>query len=387
METDKRKKWLINFFYFAVILGIAIFVCRYALPAMLPFVIALVVSLLLKPVIRFLREKCHVHKTIAGIVIVLLFYALIVFLLTVLGIKLFSVCKAFFISLPDMYIHSVQPWIDNTFNAIETLAARINPQSTAAYDTIAQNITQTLSQTVSTLSRSVVGFVTTFTFKTPGILLDILITIIATVFIAIDWSILSDFVMRQFSDRARDLVVNIRTHLALTLGRYVRSYALILFITFVELSIGLSIIGVENAIALSVLIAMFDILPVVGSGTVLIPWAIISLFRADYVRALGIAIVYVVVLIVRNIIEPKIIGQRVGLHPIVTLMAMVVGTYVFGPVGLLGLPVTLALLQSLNEEGVIHVFKRKPPAEESAASATAKIDEETDSDEAPEAGA
>lgn len=382
METDRRKKWLINFFYFVVILGIAICICRFALPAMLPFVIALVVSLLLKPVIRFLREKCHVHKSIAGIVVVLLFYALIGFLLTVLGIKLFSICKAFFITLPDMYVKSIQPWIDNAFDAIEALAARINPESTAAYDTIAQNITQTLGQTVSTLSRSVVSFVTTFTFKTPGILLDILITIIATVFIAVDWNVIAAFVTRQFSDKTRDLVANIRTHLGLTLGRYVRSYALILFVTFVELSIGLSIIGANNAIAVSAVIAMFDILPVVGSGTVLIPWALISLLRADYMRALGLAIVYVVVLIVRNIIEPKIIGQRVGLHPIVTLMAMVVGTYVFGPVGLLGLPVTLALIQSLNEEGVIHMFKRKPPAETDSEETEAS----DQSDEAPPDG-
>ena len=366
METEKRKKWIVNFLYFAIILGIVIWLCRFALPAMLPFVIAFVVALLLKPVIRFLREKCHVHKSVAGVVIVLLFYALIGFLLAVLGIKLFSACKAFFLTLPSVYVHNVQPWIDSVFNAIEALAARVNPESTATYDAIAANITQTLGETVSTLSRSAVGWVTTFTFKTPGMLLDVLITIIATVFIAVDWSVLSEFVMRQFSDKTRNMIGNVRTHLGLTLGRYIRSYALILTITFVELSIGLSIVGVENPLAISAVIALFDILPVVGSGTVLIPWALIALIRANYMRALGLGIVYIVIVVIRNIIEPKIIGKRVGLHPIVTLTSMVVGTYVFGPIGLLGLPVTLALLQSLNEDGVIHLFKRKPPAEEPA---------------------
>lgn len=364
METDRRKRWIINYVYFLLVLGIAIFICRYALPALLPFVIALLVSLLLKPVIRFLREKCHVHKTVAGIVIVLLFYALIGFLLAVLGIKLFSACKAFFISLPSIYVESILPWLREAFNAIEALAARINPESATAYSLVEERITQALGETVTSLSRNVVGWVTSATFKAPGLLLDVLITVIATVFIAVDWNVLSEFIQRQLSDRTSNLVGNIRTHLALTLGRYIRSYALILTITFVELTIGLSIVGVKNAAAISALIAVFDILPVVGSGTVLIPWAIISLLRANYMRALGLGIVYVVIVIVRNIIEPKIIGKRVGLHPIVTLMAMVVGTYVFGPIGLLGLPVTLALIQSLNEDGVIHVFKRKPPAED-----------------------
>lgn len=366
METEKRKKWIINCLYFAIILGIVIWLCRFALPAMLPFVIAFVVALLLKPVIRFLREKCRVHKTVAGVVIVLLFYALIGFLLVALGIKLFSACKAFFLTLPSIYVDNVQPWIDSLFDAIEALAARINPESTATYDAIAANVTQTLGETVSTLSRSAVGWVTTFTFKTPGLLLDVLITIIATVFIAIDWNVLSEFIMRQFSDKTRDMIGNVRTHLGSTLGKYIRSYALILTITFVELSIGLSIVGVDSPIAISVVIALFDILPVVGSGTVLIPWALIVLLRANYIRALGLGIVYLVIVVIRNIIEPKIIGKRVGLHPIVTLASMVVGTYVFGPIGLLGLPVTLALLQSLNEDGIIHLFKRKPPVEEPA---------------------
>ncbi|MDO4572861.1 MAG: AI-2E family transporter, partial [Clostridia bacterium] len=100
-------------------------------------------------------------------------------------------------------------------------------------------------------------------------------------------------------------------------------------------------------------------------GMVLLPWTIITALQGDYLRALGLGILYVVVIIVRNIMEPKIVGNRVGLHPIVTLLAMVVGTYVFGPIGLLGLPVTLALIQSLNEQGVIHLYKKKPkPPEE-----------------------
>ncbi|MBQ5758322.1 MAG: AI-2E family transporter [Clostridia bacterium] len=80
--------------------------------------------------------------------------------------------------------------------------------------------------------------------------------------------------------------------------------------------------------------------------------------------ALKIGILYLAITIIRNIIEPKIVGDHVGMHPVVTLMAMVIGTYVFGPIGLLGLPITIALFKSLNDEGIIHVFNMPEPEPE-----------------------
>ena len=133
---------------------------------------------------------------------------------------------------------------------------------------------------------------------------------------------------------------------------------------------------------IAVAIAIFDILPVVGSGLVLLPWTVFSLIKGDLVTGIGLAVLYVVVIIVRQIVEPKIVGDRVGLHPLVTLMSMVIGSYLFGGIGLLGLPITIALIHALNKQGAIHLYKlsddepdedadeyaAEPPAAESAES-------------------
>lgn len=366
METEKRKRFIVNILYFAIILAIVIFICRRALGVLAPFVAAFLVSLLLKPLIRFLREKCHIHKTVAGVVVVILFYALIIFLLTVIGIKLFTTVKELVLGLPTYYSDRLEPFLMNLFDSLERFAERLDPSAAAAYDVIAGKVTQTLEDFIVTFSMRVGSGITNVAIGTPGFLLNVLITVIATLFIAVDWPLLKEFVLRQFSDKTRQLLSDIRKHLGLTLWRYTKSYALILLITFIEICVGLMIIGVQNAVLIAVIIALFDILPVVGSGMVLLPWTIIKLIQGDYLTGLGLGILYVVVIVVRNIMEPKIIGNRVGLHPIVTLLAMVVGTYVFGPIGLLGLPVTLALIQSLNEQGVIHLYKKKPrpPREE-----------------------
>ena len=127
-------------------------------------------------------------------------------------------------------------------------------------------------------------------------------------------------------------------------------------ITFVELSIGLSIIGIERAMLVALLIAIFDILPVLGTGGIMIPWVILSALGGDLPQALALLVLYVIITVIRNIIEPRIVGAQIGLHPVLTLMSMFVGNHLFGIVGLFGLPILLSLLRYLNDNGTISLF-------------------------------
>ena len=357
MKLEKRKQFIINFLYFAIILGVVILLARYALGVLAPFIIALAVAFLLKPAVQFCNEKLHIHRSIAGLAIVVLFYALLGFILIVIGVQLFDAAKTFFLSLPSFYIDTIAPWMNNLFASIQSFAEKLDPDTAAAYNALASNVTSSLGETISGISMLVVSQVTNITLKTPRFLLNLLITVIATVFLTIDFPKIKAFVMRQLTVRASDFIHNARVQLGRTLWSYTRSYAMILAITFSEIAVGLSIIGASNALGIAVLIALFDILPVVGSGIVLLPWAVISIVSGDLATGIGLAVLYVVVLVVRQVVEPKIVGDRVGLHPIVTLMSMVVGTYLFGGIGLLGLPITLALLHALNKQGAIHLYK------------------------------
>jgi len=105
-------------------------------------------------------------------------------------------------------------------------------------------------------------------------------------------------------------------------------------------------------------VGVVDAFPIVGSGTVLIPWGIISLVTGNISRGIGILILYVVITVIRQIIEPRIVGKHVGLRPVVTLVCMYAGTKLFGGLGLFGLPITVAIISDLNSTGVIHLFER-----------------------------
>ena len=357
MKLEKRKQFIVNFLYFAIILGIVVLLTRYALGVLMPFFVAFLVSLLLKPAVSFFQEKLKLPRSLTGIVLVILFYALLGFLLIVIGVQLFAAAKSFFLLLPSLYANSIAPWFGNLFASLQSFVEKMDPETTAAYNAIASNITTSLGGTVVSISKQVVNWVTNLTLKTPGFFLFFLITIIATIFLTVDFPKIKAFVMRQLSVRIRDLLHNARVQLGRTLWSYTRSYAIILAITFFEIGLGLSIIGVNNAFGIAIAIALFDILPVVGSGLVLLPWTIFTLFSGNLPTGIGLLVLYVVVIVVRQIMEPKIVGDRVGLHPLVTLLCMVLGTYLFGGIGLLGLPITVALLHALNKQGAIHLYK------------------------------
>ena len=153
------------------------------------------------------------------------------------------------------------------------------------------------------------------------------------------------------------MLFEIREYVCGTLIKCILSYALILFITFSEIAIGLTVLRVPNAILIAVCIAIFDILPVLGTGGIMIPWAIISLITGDFFRGFGLLILYLLITVIRNIVEPKIVGHQVGLHPVVTLASMLAGLNLFGIIGLFGFPITLSLLKNLNDRGVIRLFK------------------------------
>ena len=89
----------------------------------------------------------------------------------------------------------------------------------------------------------------------------------------------------------------------------------------------------------------------------MIPWAILTFIQGNLPRAIGLLVIYLVIIVIRNIIEPKLVGNQLGLHPVVTLCSMFIGAQLFGVLGLFGFPIGLSLLRYLNDHGVIRIFK------------------------------
>ena len=357
MQTERRKTFLIHFSYYAVILLCAILVLKYALPPLAPFVAACVIAYLLKSPIRFLRETCRIPAKPAAILAVLLFYGAVGGLLSLAGIKSLSGMATLFRELPAIYSNHIQPVVVFVLEEVEGWLLGMDESLMGTLEAMGEQMLSSLGQAVSDLSVKAMGAASNVASALPGLFIKLVVMIISTFFIAADYQRLRDFCLRQLSDRAKDMTMQIKEYIIGTLFVCIRSYLIIMSITFVELSIGLSLLRQPNAVLIALLIAVFDILPVLGTGGIMIPWVVISLLQGNLSKALGLLILYLVITVIRNIIEPKIVGKQLGLHPVVTLASMFLGLQLFGGIGLFGLPIGLSLLCHLQEHEMIRIFR------------------------------
>lgn len=363
MEIERKRKFIINFMYFGIILLLIWVILKWGLPLVMPFVIAFVIAWLLQRPIRFLSGKLRIHKKVFAILMVLVFYCTIGLLLSLLIIKSFSAVKNLILELPALYQTHIDPLMVDLYHSLERSFIRLDPALMDALDDMIQQLAASLGEIVSGLSVTLAGAISGVASSLPGLLIGLLLMVISTFFITMDYDRLTRFVIRQLNSRAKELFWQIKNYTLGTLFVCIRSYALIMTITFVELSLGLSILRIENAILIAVVIAIFDILPVLGTGGIMIPWAVITLLQGNYPLALGLAVLYVIITIIRNIIEPKIVGSNIGLHPVVTLISMFIGVQLLGVIGLFGFPILLSLLKNLNDNGTIHLFKTEHRSE------------------------
>ena len=356
-QYDNKKRFIVNTIYFFLIALIVYVFLNYAINLISPFIFAFLIAYMLQKPTKSLAVMLKIPPKMVSIVLVLLFYSTIGLLFSLIGIKLISVVTALISGLPLVYESQLEPFLLNTFDVVEQAVYRLDPALVEVLNEGFNQFVNSLGEDVKNVSLSLVGSLSSIASSLPEFLIKIVLMIISTFFIAMDYDTLAQFLSRQFTKRNNEIIQKIKQYISHTLFVVVRSYLLIMGITFIELSVGLSVIGIPNAVLIAFMIAIFDILPVLGTGGIMIPWVLITLLQGNYQISIGILIVYVFVTIVRNILEPKIVGGQLGLHPVVALMSMFIGANLIGVIGLFGFPITLSLLKHLSDTGTIKLFK------------------------------
>ena len=357
MELEKRKAFLIHCAYFGVILLLAVVALRYVLPLTTPFLLAFFIAYLLKKPIGFLRDSLGLPAKLSAVLAVILFYGTAGAAITLLSTKVISETVTLVGLLPKLYETHVLPFFTEILENLEGVFIGLEPALAASLDELGTQMLQSMGQLVSSLSVMAMGAVTGIVSGVPGLFIKLILMIISSFFITIDYERLTGFCLRQMSEGLKQLFFQVKEYIVGTLWICIRSYLLIMSITFVELSIALTLAGINHSILVAFVIAIFDILPVLGTGGIMIPWSILTAVQGNYSLALKLILIYLAITVIRNIIEPKIVGGQLGLHPVVTLCSMFVGAQLLGVVGLFGFPIGLSLLRHLNDHGVIHIFR------------------------------
>jgi sporulation integral membrane protein YtvI len=358
MIIEKRKNFIINIIYFVLIIAIVYIVIKYVLGLVMPFIIGFIVALLLKPIINFVSAKLHVHKKAVAVALILLSYGAAGFFLSWIGVRLLIALKDGIIKLPEMYSMNIEPAIRELFENAESITARLDPLMVQTIQDITDSLSQSVGSVISNISSEVIGFISSSVSFVPSLFLSIIFAVISSVFFAMDYSKITEYITRLFPPKNRDFLIDIKDFVPGIGLTYVKAYATLTAVTFIELVVGLSLLRVEGAITIAILIAIIDMLPVLGTGGVIIPWIIIELIKGNMPLAVGLAALYLIIIIVRNILEPKLVGKQIGLHPLVMLICMYVGLRIFGFIGIFILPVAVVIIKHLHDNDKIHFFKQ-----------------------------
>jgi len=359
-KEDKYKSFLLKAGYWAAIVLIAVVFIKYLLGPLGPFLIALAIAMPMQPVARKIAKRTKINRRFASVVLVLLCYVVLFALVALLVAGVASVIVDFASMLPDYFVNTIQPAIENLGESVIQRLDRIIPSIQDKVDAAMPDITAQISSKVMEFSMSVVGWASDVGSKIPGILLATVICIIASIFLAFDYDRVSKAVMGIMPQKLKETVLLAKHALGTIVGKYLKSYMLILLMTFGEIAIGLLIVGIKSPLRIAALIAVFDILPIVGSGLVLAPWAIINIIQGSYGVGAGLAVLWAIVIVVREYAEPRIVGKQVGLHPLVTLVCLWVGLKLGGALGMFALPIGLLVLLDLKEEGIVSFEKASP---------------------------
>jgi sporulation integral membrane protein YtvI len=309
---------------------------------MLPFLIAFALSSLMEPVIKFFANKLHISRKIVAPVALLLLLAIIA-LLAVLGIlRLIEEIKNLITAAPS-FLSTLYSQIMELMNKGSEYIEWLPEEITANLGSVISNLSSTITNFGKTIVKG--AFVTAISL--PEAIIFTIITALATFFMMKDRHKIASTLRHQLPESWVNRILTIKNDLFTAIFGYLRAAMIIMVITFTELLIGLSIIGVDYALLLAVLIAIIDALPVLGTGGVLIPWSLYSFVTGDIRMGISILVLYVVVLVIRQTIEPKIVGHQIGVYPLITLLAMYAGLKMIGFAGLIIGPITFILIRNI----------------------------------------
>ena len=382
--VEKRRQTIINFIYFGIIIAVAALAMRYAVGICMPFIIAFLIAAILQKPKNFLVKKTPLKKGLASAICVLLSLVIIALVFSLIGARVFDEIKGFIDYLVQQFkdletlVDKIEGWFSGVLASLpdflekalsessEKFFSRLRESISGESGDLAQQITSGIAGkfSMSWISTPINGVISTAR-QLPNVFVAVIITIVSCCFFTSDFQNVMDFIKLQFPEERRKDLTRAKALMKDSLGKMGKAYLLIMFITFIEMSVGLTVlrlIGVFESnyiVLIAAATALIDIVPLLGTGTVIFPWALYCLIMRDFGMAIGLVVIYVVISVIRQVIEPKLVAGQLGLSPLVTITAMYLGLKLFGFIGMFALPILIIMLKLLNDEGIVNLWKSK----------------------------
>ncbi|NSL51274.1 sporulation integral membrane protein YtvI [Calidifontibacillus erzurumensis] len=324
-----------------------------------PFIIAFFIALMMNPLVNFLEAKTKMPRTLAVIIVMVLIIGGVAGLLTLLIAEIISgsnyLAKVVPKQFENLVVYIEQYVTDQIIPFYNQILILFNDLDAGQQETIIKNIQDVGSAIASKVSawiEAVLRAIPDFLSVLPNIATVLIFSLLATFFISKDWYRFKAFFSKIFPKKFQTSGRTVYDDLKKALVGFIKAQATLISITAIIVLLGLLIIRVDYAVTIALIIGIVDVLPYLGTGAIFVPWIVYLIFANDIALAIKLGILYIIVLVVRQVMEPRVLSSSIGLDPLATLIALFVGFKLFGFLGLIIGPVALVLFNTLHHSNV-----------------------------------
>lgn len=349
-QSTKYLKILCNFLAAGIILFLVFFLLPKLLAYFMPFVLGFIFSLIANPIVRFLEKKLKMKRKYGSVLMIVLVIAVIVLLFYGVIAALAAGIESFVAYIPTMTANAGKELMQ-AGEQLENLLMKLPFVQDIRLEEIGETLSGYITEFMSGSGEPTVLAIGDFAKRIPDVLVGVIVGLLATYFFIVDHDKLAGMIERHVPESLRKQTRRISDQLVRVVGGYFKAQFKIMGVIYVVVFIGLLMLDVDYAWLIGFGIAFLDMLPVFGTGTVLCPWAVIKLFSGNYMTALGMLILYAVTLVVHQLVQPKLVGESVGMDPFAALFFMFVGYRISSVIGMIiAIPVGMILI-NLYEVG------------------------------------
>jgi sporulation integral membrane protein YtvI len=348
----------------STIIILSLIAIYYVVPLIYPFLIGWLIAYLLNPLVNVLEGKARVPRWLAVLIGMLVFLSVLSGLITLVVFRIVNEIQR----LAQYINNNYEQWLNDLsrflssdmmhrwVEQVSNLYRQFGNQDTVdtRINSVGEKVAATVTDILQQLAQYMVNFITTL----PNIAVGLIIAFLAAFFISKDWYIVRSWGGKLMSEQVKDSVGAIWTDLRKALFGFLRAQFILISITACFVIIGLFLLRVQYAVSIGLLIGLVDLLPYLGTGAAFIPWIIIVLINGNYTFAIGLSVLYGIILIARQLAEPKVLSSSIGLNPLVTLIGIFVGLKLFGVLGLIIGPICLVLGFAFHRADVFRDIRR-----------------------------
>ena len=337
------------------------FLLNYTFLYIYPFLIAIAIAFLLHPFVTMLELKWKMNRALATFLIMLCFFTALLLVAYFLLKRLVEESASLVHTVPEhfqtiklMFTQIGQTLILPFYEKLEKAIPFLPPFEELKFDDYFHVIIDEVGASSSFFFKNI--------FQTTSTILSsisyggtILIFIVLSVFIMTkDFHKLKAFFIKLVPDKVINAFNEVITHLKNSAFGFIKAQVIITIISSIIVMIGLFAFRVENVLMITIIVFFVDFIPYLGIGIVFIPWIIYNFFADQYLLTIQLAALYIVIIIVRQLIEPRILASSIGIHPLIALIILFVGIQSFGLAGIFIVPIVLIAFSAIYHAGIIH---------------------------------